>query len=1293
MKTRFSIKKAISALLCVTLVVSALYIGTKPTAVSASDETNNETTTTIKEEVLAFHDYEDAKTTFNNDDIWTYRGSSRPATDPNNASNTVLKHITGYQDYGIIALGDDYKEKAPTKYVEAEEGATYKITFKWKYEYETRSDGKANGKTTIYAGLSKTIDGNGTGSVAARYLNTTNGIQQEVTNFIKGESDADWNEENVYYTIDETRSEALINHPYLVLYTNTPSKGIVYFDDIKVTTLKKTTETVLAENDYQTAAAIDTTHESSDIGTAVENWVWTGRKHSGALIPTYDPTDDAKQNIVLRHRACVGDLSVIRLADAYADATATDGIEVATGTTYKVSFKWMTEGVAKEGPEFGVALAKKPGEATGGPIETDGQGTYIVENDTQHDISNTYVVKKITTGTAGDETWREATVYFTVTEEMAIDTYPQLVIYANRGGQYGSYSTSGYGLSIYFDNIKVTTVDKVEYLDYKEYEDQSLAENDYANAKMNLYDSAIYKYRGASRPVKDPDDETNIVLASITGYTDRGLIVLGDDYSEIEPQTYIKAEAGTTYKISFKWKYKGFQSGSSTKVYIGLSQKCDITKGPSNITSDICREEIPGAEVFGERNDTSWNEETIYVTVNETWSAALEEYPYLVLYTQNGGIAGVMYFDDIEVSIPAAATVKYNYGSKSHSEYYADGDIKDYQPLESEGVTVTWYTDEACTKAYEFVDYTEYKEMTLYGKGSYQAGDMDGDGTVVEKDITSLRDVLAGAAAQETTANAAKANAVVDYDVNGDNAEDVKDLVHAARLVRLPDGIGITSVTLSLYEEEGDTYQYGVAWQSAVQLQTPVVEVIPANETWETATITRIIGSAEDSTAHSTYKIKDSYDYTTIGNTKYDGDSWYLNKGLIATHDVVTVYSNKLVISGLTAGQAYKYRVGDAALKEYSTEGTFTAYNSKQGSEDDTAFDFIFMTDSQQTSDKETSKVVWGRTLWTAMKNMPNAEFLALGGDLVNYNSIEQQWTELLDANKKYMMSIPTMPTAGNHEWNMVSGGSINSAYDFNSHFNLSYQESAGTTADSLKNGYSGTYYSYDYKGVHFVVLNTNEVYTNHTENGTYTLGEEQMTWLESDLAAAKEAEDAGTINYTIVYMHHGLYTVGAAGIGKDSHETKDLRTQLQGIFAENGVDLVLNGHDHIYSVTKVLDKNGAIVADDSTTGGVVYMTGAIAGTTSPSKSNFGTSDGKGGTYNGVDTNVQTAYAKIISNEDCYPDSTTKIALSNCWTELSVNENAITVTTYTVDKQAARQLDTFTIKKNNVGTTFGTVSE
>lgn len=521
------------------------------------------------------------------------------------------------------------------------------------------------------------------------------------------------------------------------------------------------------------------------------------------------------------------------------------------------------------------------------------------------------------------------------------------------------------------------------------------------------------------------------------------------------------------------------------------------------------------------------------------------------------------------------------------------------------------------------------------------------------------------------TACAGKSNTVKDNEsgnLSGDKAESGENTVgngQSDKEGQLKD-VNISSVTLTFYEEdpENHTYTYGVTWQTNVHLLKPMVELIPADkDTWENAV--RITGAGKDSKYFKTFEIKEGYNYDMIAG-EYRGEwPWYLESGITDTHDYVTIYSNKLVISGLTAGQTYKYRVGDANCDEYSSVGTFTAYNSKdEEGEDDKSFNFVFMTDSQQTFG-EKAKLAWRTTLEAAFAHMPEAEFMVHGGDLINYNSIEQQWTELLDDNKDYIMNIPIMPAAGNHEVNMVwSGTPI--GYDFNNHFNLSYVNEINTTVRMLANGYYGTYYSYDYKNVHFVALNSNEVYANHSAGNGYTLGDMQMEWLKQDLATANERSD---IDYTIVYMHHGLYTVGAAGLGKDSHETKELREQLQGVFAEYGVNLVLNGHDHIYSVTKVLDKDGAVAAN-SNTAGVVYMSGAIAGSNGPGTSYFESGS------EGIGTNTADKYDKIINGK------------AFCWTELRVTSDGIKVTSYTAEDGTPQELDTFTIKKNNVGTTF-----
>ncbi len=487
--------------------------------------------------------------------------------------------------------------------------------------------------------------------------------------------------------------------------------------------------------------------------------------------------------------------------------------------------------------------------------------------------------------------------------------------------------------------------------------------------------------------------------------------------------------------------------------------------------------------------------------------------------------------------------------------------------------------------------------------------------------------------------------------------------------IKVPSSADIFSVVLTLNKKDGKTYSYGLTWQSDVQLVKPVIEIMPSNESnWANAR--KIYGTSKNSVAHLTYQIKKDYDYLTLTPSQdFDPNKsgvqrWYNSPaGLDATHTRETLYSNKLVVSGLTAGKTYKYRVGDALIGDYSSVGTFTAVDTSKSD-----FKFLFTPDSQQTFNAA-NKVAWGKTLQAALSHTPSTEFIVHGGDIINWNAIERQWTEILDGNKQYLMNLPLMPAAGNHEINMTwYGGGAVEFYDFNHHFNLSYTDSYDklSTAVDHENGKTGTYYSYDYKKVHFIALNTNDIYISNrsSDKGKYVLGDAQMAWLKDDLATSKQREAKGEIDFTVVYMHAGLYTTGSSGLGGNYKETLNLYDQIQGLFADSNVDLVLSGHDHIYSRTKVLNKNG----DVSSSGGVIYMSGGVAGVNAPNAALFETPSSINANVSKYNTKDKYAYYA-------------KSKYTNCWTEIDVTSNAITVSTYRLGSNTA--IDTFKVTKNN----------
>lgn len=91
--------------------------------------------------------------------------------------------------------------------------------------------------------------------------------------------------------------------------------------------------------------------------------------------------------------------------------------------------------------------------------------------------------------------------------------------------------------------------------------------------------------------------------------------------------------------------------------------------------------------------------------------------------------------------------------------------------------------------------------------------------------------------------------------------------------------------------------------------------------------------------------------------------------------------------------------------------------------------------------------------------------------------------------------------------------------------------------------GMAGPYYSWKLGPISFVMLDSNDV------------DDEQLAWLDRALARA------ATAPWTVVVFHHPVY---AAGLRHGA--TPGFEELFVSRFAQSGVDLVLNGHDHVYT-------------------------------------------------------------------------------------------------------------------------------
>jgi 3',5'-cyclic AMP phosphodiesterase CpdA len=136
-------------------------------------------------------------------------------------------------------------------------------------------------------------------------------------------------------------------------------------------------------------------------------------------------------------------------------------------------------------------------------------------------------------------------------------------------------------------------------------------------------------------------------------------------------------------------------------------------------------------------------------------------------------------------------------------------------------------------------------------------------------------------------------------------------------------------------------------------------------------------------------------------------------------------------------------------------------------------------------------------------------------GDTVR---VMNEWEEYLGLIERWTM--PVYLTPGNHDiWD-------DSALPF-------YRRYVGDP-----------YYSFGIRGVHFIVLDTGR-YAAPEE-----LGEEQLSWLAEDLITHANAQ------YTVV-LFHIPYWIRTIAMGEPD--------TLHALFAEHGVDAVLNGHYHEY--------------------------------------------------------------------------------------------------------------------------------
>ncbi|MZD06807.1 phosphoesterase [Streptomyces sp. SID5785] len=290
-----------------------------------------------------------------------------------------------------------------------------------------------------------------------------------------------------------------------------------------------------------------------------------------------------------------------------------------------------------------------------------------------------------------------------------------------------------------------------------------------------------------------------------------------------------------------------------------------------------------------------------------------------------------------------------------------------------------------------------------------------------------------------------------------------------------------------------------------------------------------------------------------------------------------------VALDGLTPGATYSYGVGHdgfdpAAPERLGTLGTFRTAPAAPGP-------FVFTAFGDQGVGYDAlgnDQVILGQ----------NPAFHLHAGDLCYADSTghgresdtydARVWDQFLAQTETVAKSVPWMVTTGNHD--------MEAWYSPNGYGGQSARWSLPDNGPDPR-GAPGVY-SFVYGNVAVVALDANDVSYEIPANRGCTDGK-QTAWLDRRLGELRARAD---VEFVVVFFHHCAYSTS-------THASDGgVRDSWVPLFDQHRVDLVINGHNHVYERTDAL-RGGEVgrpvpvgASTDPARDGIVYVTAGGAG-------------------------------------------------------------------------------------------------
>ena len=310
---------------------------------------------------------------------------------------------------------------------------------------------------------------------------------------------------------------------------------------------------------------------------------------------------------------------------------------------------------------------------------------------------------------------------------------------------------------------------------------------------------------------------------------------------------------------------------------------------------------------------------------------------------------------------------------------------------------------------------------------------------------------------------------------------------------------------------------------------------------------------------------------TSAPNTAPDTQELYAAKKLDGTPETLTnqsgYYNAHVALHDLKPNTKYTYHVGAADGSSWSSDYTFFTGTASSD------FTFAAFGDPQIGSSGYTHNDGrgWAKTLDYIAKTAPQTELLVSTGDQVEHANDEFDWSNWADPDNSaagdgssispVLKEITYAPAIGNHEGaysDKVGGVATAAGRAYNQHFappneddNALFTRTSdgGTTANR-----PGGNYWYTYKDVLFIDINSNA----YADQAGGNADAAHAAYIKDVIAKHGQ----GT-KWQIVVFHHAIYSpADHANDADNSQRRKDLTYTM----SQEGVDLVIQGHDHAYS-------------------------------------------------------------------------------------------------------------------------------